>query len=471
MSAPSACWVLLSLLWDTCCAPVGSALRRDYVHLRTSIQADLRQLRTHGIMRRKPEKGVLRIVLALGWAAVHLFVLVTFAVYGAFATGPVHATWWLLTTLLAGVMYVRLMYSDPGVIDGAALLQMTRGLALGDRVVGSDTGRGLLQDVEGELPAMSSILASHDAAEGAGAADKRQGLLAAADAEEKQLGAARTTARDAAERAIDARAPPSDGAAADGGDGAGAPPPSEARQASEAGLAEVCIEMEPVQEAEAAGGGARGRKQPARARVDPTAGGAAEDADDDDDDERGEALRRALADNPRIAGIHEAGEAEAEAERIKRAEERRAKPEGISDYFSGYCQEADMYLPIRAKYCKKHRAVIGKFDHYCYALGNSVGELNHGQFYRMVFMQEGGRCRASSTPNAFLILNTERLPHPPHRTPPSSSTPNAPLILHTERLPHPQHRTPSSSSTPNAFLISHTERLPHPPHPLASAEG
>ena len=33
------------------------------------------------------------------------------------------------------------------------------------------------------------------------------------------------------------------------------------------------------------------------------------------------------------------------------------------------------------------RRVVAKFDHYCYMLGNSVGELNHGRFYRMVFAQ------------------------------------------------------------------------------------
>jgi len=46
-----------------------------------------------------------------------------------------------------------------------------------------------------------------------------------------------------------------------------------------------------------------------------------------------------------------------------------------------------MYLPIRAKYTKKHGRVVAKFDHYCYALGNSVGELNHGRFYRFILAQ------------------------------------------------------------------------------------
>ena len=66
---------------------------------------------------------------------------------------------------------------------------------------------------------------------------------------------------------------------------------------------------------------------------------------------------------------------------------RRNQPLGINDYFSGYCHEADMYLPIRAKYCKKHGCIVAKFDHFCYLIGNSVGELNHGRFYRLLFVQ------------------------------------------------------------------------------------
>ena len=66
---------------------------------------------------------------------------------------------------------------------------------------------------------------------------------------------------------------------------------------------------------------------------------------------------------------------------------RRNQPLAINDYFSGYCHEADMYLPIRAKYCKKHGFIVAKFDHFCYLIGNSVGELNHGRFYRLLLVQ------------------------------------------------------------------------------------
>ena len=50
-----------------------------------------------------------------------------------------------------------------------------------------------------------------------------------------------------------------------------------------------------------------------------------------------------------------------------------------------------MHLPIRGKYTKKHGRVVAKFDHYCYMLGNSVGEMNHGLFYRFLFVQVSER--------------------------------------------------------------------------------
>ena len=142
------------------------------------------------------------------------------------------------------------------------------------------------------------------------------------------------------------------------------------------------------------------------------------------EEEKAAELRETLKRNPRIVGYDEEGEAEAYAELKARIEWRRSQPLAINDFFSGYCHEADMYahaitssarqqqhhhhhptltplppsllrctahtlryLPIRAKFCKKHQRVVAKFDHYCYALGNSVGELNHGRFYRLLLAQ------------------------------------------------------------------------------------
>ena len=41
-------------------------------------------------------------------------------------------------------------------------------------------------------------------------------------------------------------------------------------------------------------------------------------------------------------------------------------------YFDGYCEEAGVLLPIRAKWVKKHQRVVSKFDHYCYCLGQPL---------------------------------------------------------------------------------------------------
>lgn len=186
MAPPSTARVLLSLAWDSCCAPPASALQRELVHLRAALAADLRQLRLHGVLRRRPEKGVLRIVLLLGWVALHLFALLTFILYRAFDAGPVHAAWWLGTTILAGIMYTSLMYSNPGFIDHEQLQKLTKGLDVDITVPSGDTGRGLLKDVEGDFPAMSPMLPVNEEGDGE-FNEKREGLLAAADAQEKKL--------------------------------------------------------------------------------------------------------------------------------------------------------------------------------------------------------------------------------------------------------------------------------------------
>jgi hypothetical protein len=120
------------------------------------------------------------------------------------------------------------------------------------------------------------------------------------------------------------------------------------------------------------------------------------DVDDDGkDDQEGGAesaahvrkLAATLACNPRIVGYDEDGVEEVAAASMRQAECRRNQPLGMNDYFRGYCHEADMYLPIRAKYCKKHGFIVAKFDHFCYLIGNSVGELNHGRFYRLLLVQ------------------------------------------------------------------------------------
>lgn len=314
---PSTLGVLLSLVWDGCCAPPLQAAGREWSRLRAGLLADARQLRMHGVLRRKPEKGLLRIVLALGWLAIHLFVLITFLLYGAFEAGPVHASWWLVTTLLAGVGYVCLMYSDPGFIGQEMLEKMTAGLDLGVNVVRNDGARGLLQDVEGELPAMESILPSTE--EGGEGADKREGLLAAADADERKHGKGKmvySLPKQARVETDEWNRAPRDHADT---------------QAKEAGPSEVRLQVEGEEPVSSA---AR-HKPPPRARIAPCGGtkeistaasgdvelghsgreegGKVGEGEGDEHGQADEELRRALAINPRMVGVHsEMGEAEVE---------------------------------------------------------------------------------------------------------------------------------------------------------------
>ena len=79
--------------------------------------ADVRLARTEGLAVKPPAKGLRRSVLCGGWLLLHIFELVVLLVYGAFPRGPVHATWWFLATLAAGVLYVRVCFSDPGFLS------------------------------------------------------------------------------------------------------------------------------------------------------------------------------------------------------------------------------------------------------------------------------------------------------------------------------------------------------------------
>jgi hypothetical protein len=117
---------------------------------------------------------------------------------------------------------------------------------------------------------------------------------------------------------------------------------------------------------------------------------AVEGADDEEAEEEkaaAERLRRKLAYKPRMAGVAEAGAEEAIEELERQRQERLSRPDGLETYFTTFCEPADLHLPIRSKYTKKSGRVIAKFDHYCYALGNAVGELNHGAFWRFLFVQ------------------------------------------------------------------------------------
>ena len=124
----------------------------------SELVADARLARTEGLFVKPPAKGVRRSVLCCGWVVLHVFELVVLLGYGAFPKGPAHAVWWLLATLLAGVLYVRVCFSDPGFLSPLTVQRMADDLGLDVTVAGSDATRGLLEDVEAPLPRMQEML-------------------------------------------------------------------------------------------------------------------------------------------------------------------------------------------------------------------------------------------------------------------------------------------------------------------------
>ena len=149
---------LCRVLYDYFFAPTVQRWTIELTNAKQCILADAASIRKHkSVLRRRPEKGIIRLALALGWVAIHLFAMVIFAFYGAFTAGPLHATWWFWSTGVAGVMYVLLMYSDPGFVTSEELKRLSEKAGLSCDVVGSDAGRGLLQDVDGEVPDMGML--------------------------------------------------------------------------------------------------------------------------------------------------------------------------------------------------------------------------------------------------------------------------------------------------------------------------
>jgi hypothetical protein len=578
----------VSLAFDFFCGPRYDRWRADLRRARDGLAEDLAFVVRHRtIARRKPSKGIVRLALACGWAAVHVYALFVFTLYGSFAAGPLIATWWCWSTAFAGGAYVLLMYSDPGFVEKEVLKRLAERAGLGIDVVGSDVGRGLLQDVAGDVPDMSMLPVPPPRDEGgAGTADaddddadadepnpseaRARRLRREQKAEEERAAELAHAASfwaqrphnwadtgigdslansavpppplpddddddgtDASAGARTAKAAPAASAAAaaascDASAEEATPhaddPPADAAAPADAAVAsasaaaaatstgEIAVELAETRAApvravpavaaprksgielamaggslsEAAGGiyrhesviaRARRRideaggmdavgydlkpKKKSRARVDPSGAAGSRDGtstralrededgaefDDSDDDGGGGSatpgmpkadLAQALARNPRIVGYDEEGAEIAAMETAARIEWRAKQPLGTNDFFSGYCHEADMYLPIRAKYTKKHGRVVAKFDHYCCArtawrtsspspaaraaptpaapcapwpcgawhsgrrgasptghaariadaLGNSVGELNHGRFYRFILAQ------------------------------------------------------------------------------------
>lgn len=327
---------------------VAAAFRGSF----SELLADARLARTEGLTVKPPAKGVRRSVLCGGWVALHVFELVVLLVYGAFPKGPVHAFWWLLATLLAGVLYVRVCFSDPGFLSPLTVQRMADDLGLDVTVAGSDATRGLLEDVEAPLPRMQELLPVPEQPDGPAEPVSTGGKGGSGG------GASGGRAR---------VAPVADGAAGSSSMHAAAAAGTEGIEltvsSADVGAAAAAADEEDANEED---------------------GGAAGDAAAE------ERLRRKLAYKPRIRGVVESGSEEVEAELARERQARLGKAAGppcLEDYFSGFCEAADMHMPIRAKFTKKTGRVIAKFDHYCYLLGNAVGERNHGAFWRFLFVQ------------------------------------------------------------------------------------
>ena len=57
-------------------------------------------------------------------------------------------------------------------------------------------------------------------------------------------------------------------------------------------------------------------------------------------------------------------------------------PEGIE---LRWCDECELWQPLRSKHCDKCDRCVRKYDHHCFWVGTCVGERNHRRFYFDVF--------------------------------------------------------------------------------------
>ena len=424
----------------SCCAPRVERWRQEFVTMKRDIIADYHfVVKNRRITRRRPEKGIVRIVMIAGWCVLHLYAIIVFSLFHAYEAQPVHAFWWFWSTLFAGLLYVATCYSNPGFIDKETLLRLTEGLNLGVTVVGSDpnqlpgvqaadgaaaTSAGIEMTPMAERPMRPAseerraerggdVSGSEseddefapDALDGSALANKRaRSRFDASPQETDDAFAAWDAATNGDEPPREPprsprRSPRPTGSTAP----AASPPTTEAGVVAAVVAAEVTIDMRDDEDtAEVA---SRSRKVPpgkGRCKIDPATSSSATPrtadgvelgdmygggAPADEEDVGASDLKRQLALSPRIVGIPEEGQEEVAREAARIAKARREAPKGVNDYFSGYCDDADMYLPLRAKFCKKHGRIVAKFDHYCYVIGTSVGELNHGRYYRLLSCQ------------------------------------------------------------------------------------
>ena len=83
---------------QACCEVIGDFLWGPYIerwtaeltHTRDCLIEDYEHIRKYrSVIRRRPEKGIVRLALVAFWVVVHLYALIVLAAYHAFHHGPV----------------------------------------------------------------------------------------------------------------------------------------------------------------------------------------------------------------------------------------------------------------------------------------------------------------------------------------------------------------------------------------------
>lgn len=158
----------------------------------TALIDDYHETRARGVTRPPPEKGLRRSVLCASWLGVHIFTLVVVLGYGAELGHAALFAWWLIFTTLAGVGYLRLVFSNPGFVSARQVQGLLDAQGVDVAAIGSAGARGELLPVAegaaaGATAGVELELAACQRGEGGegndGARDERAGSSAAHAAE------------------------------------------------------------------------------------------------------------------------------------------------------------------------------------------------------------------------------------------------------------------------------------------------
>lgn len=61
-----------------------------------------------------------------------------------------------------------------------------------------------------------------------------------------------------------------------------------------------------------------------------------------------------------------------------------------------WCEDCNMWMPLRAKHCRICNMCVATFDHHCTMIGTCIGERNHCRFWWFLFFQTLEICVAIS---------------------------------------------------------------------------